>query len=330
MTEIQKQLTEQINSGKLLIRQTRDGWLLTRDPQEEDAPVAARTYKDRIFRMIFDNRKELLMLYNAMNGTHYDNPEDLSVTTLDNAIYMNMKNDVSFVLNDRLMLYEHQSTKNPNMPLRNLFYVSDIYSSLTKDKNIYSSSLIKIPEPRFVVFYNGLDHVPEQSTLKLSDMYENASGETSLELITQVLNINLGYNKALMDNCETLHGYAVFVDLVRKYQKAEHTLKAAVAKAINKYIENGILADFLKDNKAEVLKMSIYEYDEAKHIQLERKEAREEGQQEERQNSIKNLIETCQDLNASEDDTVQRNMQKYTLSKNDAKKYITQYWKTNA
>ena len=137
-----------------------------------------------------------------------------------------------------------------------------------------------------------------------------------------------------MDNCETLHGYAVFVDLVRKYQKAEHTLKAAVAKAINKCIENGILADFLKTNKAEVLKMSIYEYDEAKHIQLERKEAREEGQQEgrqeERQNSIKNLIETCQDLNASEDDTVQRIMQKYTLSKNDAKKYITQYWKTNA
>lgn len=102
------------------------------------------------------------------------------------------------------------------------------------------------------------------------------------------------------------------------------------SKAINKCIENGILADFLKDNKAEVLKMSIYEYDEAKHIQLERKEAREEGQQEERQNSIKNLIEVCQDLNASEDDTVHRIMQKYTLSKNDAKKYITQYWKTNA
>lgn len=102
------------------------------------------------------------------------------------------------------------------------------------------------------------------------------------------------------------------------------------SKAINKCIENGILADFLKDNKAEVLKMSIYEYDEAKHIQLERKEAREEGQQEERQNSIKNLIEVCQDLNASEDDTIQRIMQKYSLSKNDAKKYITQYWKTNA
>ena len=102
------------------------------------------------------------------------------------------------------------------------------------------------------------------------------------------------------------------------------------SKAINKCIENGILADFLKDNKAEVLKMSIYEYDEAKHIQLERKESREEGQQEERQNSIKNLIEVCQDLNASEDDTVHRIMQIYTLSKNDAKKYITQYWKTNA
>lgn len=336
MTEIQEQITKQIESGKLLIRQIETGWLLTEALREDNAPSVAITYKDRIFRMIFKNKEELLMLYNAMNGTHYARPDDLSVTTLDNAIYLNMKNDVSFVLYDKLMLYEHQSTKNPNMPLRNLFYVSDIYSALTKDENLYSSSLIRIPAPRFVVFYNGLDHVPEKSTLKLSDMYKDTSGQISLELITQVFNVNLGYNKELMDNCETLHGYAIFVDLVRKYQKTEKSLKATVAKAIDECIANGILADFLRSNRAEVLKMSIYEYDEAKHIQLERKEAREEGRQtglaegqkKERQNSIKNLIEACQELNASMDDTIQRISQKYSLSESEAYDYVTQYWQS--
>lgn len=105
------------------------------------------TYKDRIFRMIFRQKKNFLDLYNAMNNSNYSNPDDLTVTTLENAIYMNMKNDVSFLLHDQLMLYEHQSTKNPNIPLRNLFYVSDIYSKLTKDKNLFGTKLIRIPQP---------------------------------------------------------------------------------------------------------------------------------------------------------------------------------------
>lgn len=330
MTEIQKQLMEQIQSGKLLVRQTETGWLLTKNNGEDSAPSVAITYRDRIFRMIFKDKRELLMLYNAMNSTHYDNPEDLSVTTLDNAIYLSMKNDVSFVLYDKLMLYEHQSTNNPNMPLRNLFYVSDIYSGLTRDRNLYGSSRIHIPEPKFVVFYNGLDPMPETSTLKLSDMYQNASGQVSLELITQVWNINLGYNKALMDNCKTLHGYAIFVDLVRRYQKTEPQLKTAVSKAINECISNNILADFLRMNKAEVLKMSIYEYDEAKHIELERKEAMEEGRQaglaEGRLLGIKNLIETSKELQSSKEDTIKRVSRKYSLPEDEALEYVTRYW----
>lgn len=331
MSEIRKLLIEQIESGKLLFEQTETGWLLTESSGQTDSPPVVITYKDRIFRMIFKAKEELLLLYNAMNSTYYDNPDELSVTTLDNAIYLGMKNDISFVLYDRLMLYEHQSTKNPNMPLRNLFYVSDIYSGLTKDKNLYGSSRIHIPEPRFAVFYNGVDNIPEKSTLKLSDMYENASGQVTLELVTQVFNINLGFNKALMDNCKALHGYAVFVDLVRRYQKTEKSLKAAIAKAIDECIANDVLADFLKANKAEVLKMSIYEYDEAKHIQMERKEAREEGllagRKEEQQRGIQNIIEISQELNSSQEDTIQRLSQKYSLSEDEAKDYVAQYWK---
>ncbi len=237
------------------------------------------TYKDRIFRMIFNDKKEFLELYNAMNNSSYDNPEDLTVTTLDNAIYMNMRNDVSFLLHDKLMLYEHQSTNNPNIPLRNLFYVSDIYSKLTKDKNLFGTKLIRIPEPKFVVFYNGIANVPEKFTLHLSDMFEGAAEQASLELTTQVFNINLGYNKSLMQRCRTLHDYAVFVSSVRKYLK-EMPLEPAMEKAIDECIANDVLADFLKENRAEVVKMGLYEYNEEQHIRLEREDAWEEGKKE--------------------------------------------------
>ena len=126
------------------------------------------------------------------DGTAYDNPDDLTVTTLENAIYMGMRNDVSYLLYDRLALYEHQASINPNMPLRNLFYVSDIYSGLTKDSNLYGSKLVRLPEPQFVVFYNGADELPERSILRLSDAFSHKGGEPKLELEVLVLNINPG------------------------------------------------------------------------------------------------------------------------------------------
>ena len=124
-------------------------------------PIPVRAYKDRIFRMIFKGKRALLALYNAMNDTAYQDPEELVITTLENAIYLGMKNDVSFMICDRLFLYEHQSTKNPNMPLRNLLYVADLYSVLTKDMFLYGELPAAIPEPRFVVFYNGEQKMEE-------------------------------------------------------------------------------------------------------------------------------------------------------------------------
>ena len=114
-----------------------------------------RTYKDRLFRMIFKDREKLLELYNAMNGTSYENPEELQIVTLENAVYLAMKNDLAFLFHDELFLYEQQSSKNPNMPLRCLFYVSDSYSALVHKENIYGSKKITLPAPTFVVFYNG-------------------------------------------------------------------------------------------------------------------------------------------------------------------------------
>ena len=128
-----------------------------------------REYKDRVFRMLLKEPKVALEVYNAMNGTLYDNPDELIITTLENAVYLGMKNDVSFILGTQLVLYEHQSTPNPNMPLRNLAYVACVYMAYVFGDNLYGRKLIKIPEPRFVVFYNGTDKMPEQSVLRLFD-----------------------------------------------------------------------------------------------------------------------------------------------------------------
>ena len=241
---------------------------------EERLP--AREYKDRLFRMIFKEKGKFLELYNALNGTDYDNPDDLTVTTLENAIYMGMRNDVSYLLYDRLSLYEHQASINPNMPLRNLFYVADIYSTLTKDANLYGSKLVMLPEPHFVVFYNGIEKLPEQSTLQLADAFPQKSGTPKLNLEVLVLNINAGYNQELMEHCRTLREYMIYVDTVRAYAK-EMPFQEAVDRAISECISTGILADFLSRNQAEVKKVSIYEYDEEKHIRQEGEDAMEEG-----------------------------------------------------
>jgi hypothetical protein len=203
-------------------------------------PGPAITYRDRIFRMIFKGQEEFLELYNAMNGTSYDKPEDLIVTTLENAIYIGMKNDVSYLVYDQLAVYEHQTTDNPNMPLRNLFYVANIYSNLVKRQNLYGTVLIRIPAPQFVVFYNGKNPKPERFELKLSDAFEENSSEPALELKTTVLNINYGYNKELMEKCKTLKEYSIFVDRVRKYSE-DLPFAQAMEKAVDECITTGIL-----------------------------------------------------------------------------------------
>ena len=245
--------------------------LTTAFDQTEEAlkhPIPVRAYKDRIFRMIFKEKRALLALYNAMNDTAYQDPEELVITTLENAIYLGMKNDVSFMICDRLFLYEHQSTKNPNMPLRNLLYVADLYSVLTKDMFLYGELPVAIPEPRFVVFYNGEQKMKERAVLRLSDLYHPRTDHPYLELETLVLNINKGYNAELMEKCRELHDYSAFVALVREKRKNGMNLKHAVNEAIDECIHQDIMADFLRRNRAEVVKMSIYEYDEEKNYKM--------------------------------------------------------------
>ena len=202
-------------------------------------PTTNRNYKDTIFRMLFSDRKNLLSLYNAVNQRDYQNPEDLEIVTLENAIYMGMKNDLAFILDTNLYLYEHQSTYNPNMPLRDLFYICSEYQKLVDHKSLYSSA------------------------------FENLSGEPKLELIVTVLNINDGHNADLMHQCSILHEYAQYVARVRHYA-GSMPLDDAVERAVDECIREGILTEFLSRNRNEVISMSIFEYDK----ELEEKKLR--------------------------------------------------------
>ena len=235
-----------------------------------------RNYKDSLFRMLFKAKENLLSLYNALNRTDYTDVGGLEITTLENAVYMNYKNDVSFVFDFKLMLYEHQFTVNPNMPLRDLFYVADILQKRTYDKDLYSSTLIRIPSPRFVVFYNGTDPQPERQTLKLSDAYEKKLDTPELELTVTMYNINYGCNEEIMDACRTLKEYAMYVEQVRNYAK-QMPLKEAVERAVDYCIEEGVLSEFLRMNRAEAIKVSIYEYDEELHFKTLFEEGVEKG-----------------------------------------------------
>lgn len=247
---------------------------------------ARRNYKDTLFRMLFNDKESLLGLYNAVNGTDHRNAEDLAITTLESAIYMNMKNDVSFVFDFSLNLYEHQSTVNPNMPMRDLFYVSDMLQNIVKDRDLYGAVLVKIPAPRFVVFYNGVVEQPEQKELYLSEAFQQETERPKLELAVTVLNINHVKNEKLMESCVLLKEYMQYVEKVRGHL-AECGLERAVNMAVDECISEGILADFLSRNKAEAIAVSIYEYDEEKHL----KNLYEEGKAEGKAESILELLE---------------------------------------
>lgn len=238
-----------------------------------------RNYKDTVFRMLFKEKENLLSLYNALNGTAYSNVRDLEITTLENAVYMNYKNDISFVLAHELLLYEHQSTFNPNMPLRDLFYVSSVLQGRVGDGDLYSRRIVKIPAPKFIVFYNGTGSQPEQQILRLSDAFEKKQENPAMELTVAVYNINLGHNPELLEACRLLKEYAQYVEQVRTFARVLPFPKA-VEKAVSYCIGNGILSDFLSKNRAEAIAMSIFEYDEEKHMKNEREEGREEGREE--------------------------------------------------
>ena len=219
-------------------------------------------FKDNVFCMLYRDKKNLLELYNALNNSAYTNVDDLQVTTLNGGSYMKYKNDASFLLCMSLYMFEQQSSKNHNMPLRFLHYVSDVFRELFSNSMLHRRSMIKIPVPHFVTFYNGLEKwVEDEDEIRLSDMYEIPTDNPELELKVRVININEDVH--ILNKCKTLRDYMTFVNKVRFKMGVEgDNVRIAVTEAMNECIDEDILVDFFEQHREEVVEVSIYDYDE--------------------------------------------------------------------
>ena len=289
-----------------------------------------RNYKDTVSRMLFQKPENALSLYNALNGTSYTDASQITFNMLDNAIYMGMQNDVSFLIMNEVNLYEHQSTYNLNMPLRDLFYVAELLQVYVKDQSLYSSKLIKLPTPHFVVFYNGVERKPERRILRLSEAFEVPTEDPELELKVTILNINPSMNEELKEKCPILKQYTQYVEQIR-CNSADMPLEQAVETAIEYCIRHDILKDFLLKQRAEVVKMSIFEYDEEREIELIRRDEREIGkeigEQIEKERTIQTIISLCRKHGDTREQTIQELCENCELTRDDAEKKMQLYWK---
>lgn len=241
-----------------------------------------REYRSDVFSMLLEDKRRALEIYNAMNETAYDDPELVEITTLeDKSFSLTVRNDASFVLDANLSIYEHQSTYCPNMPLRDLIYFANMIQKrvYAQRRDIYGRKLLKIPVPRFVIFYNGTEPAPEHYELRLSDAFEHPTDTPELELVCRVYNINKGNNTKLLEKCPTLREYMYFIDRVREYHAATDymDLETAIEQAIDHCIRENILKDFLIEQRVEVTKVMTMDYTFEKRLEFQREEAVEEG-----------------------------------------------------
>ena len=237
-----------------------------------------REYKSDVFGMLMEEPGYALEVYNALNQSDYRNPGLVEVCNLERGISLSVRNDAAFILDMNLNVYEHESTVCPNMPLRELIYVTNILEQWVRTQNIYGRRLVKIPTPRFAVFYNGTEEQPERCQLKLSDAYANPVEKPELELTCTVYNINPGKNRKLLSECPVLLQYMLFVGYVREYlgKYPEKDLRKAINKAIERCIREDVLREFLMRRRGEVTKVTQLDYTFDRRIELEREEAREE------------------------------------------------------
>lgn len=235
-------------------------------------------YKDTLFKKLFGQNKEnALSLYNAINGTNYTMEDDFEYTMMEDVVYMKSKDDVSFLVGTSLNLYEHQSTYNPNMPLRGLLYFATLYRKMIEgNERVYRKRLLKIPNPKFIVFYNGMSSNLNQDVekLRLSDAFytEDKSGE--FEWTATMININLGHNKELFEKCSILEQYSIFIHKVREYNDVMNDFDRAVEKAADECIKEGVLKEILLKQKKEGFDVVLTEFDEEKYEEMIRNEER--------------------------------------------------------
>lgn len=249
---------------------------------------ANRQYKDSMFTLLFNTPDEARSLYNAITGSDYGPETPLSINTIQDIFYRTRKNDLSFLLDDKLVIIiEHQSSLNPNMPIRLFLYVAQVYETLIAHKALYGGKM-QIPRPELLVLYNGLEEQPDQVEQRLSESFKLVAGHDriDLEVVVRIYNINEGRNKELVDRSETLKGYTTFVGLVREHLgsveglrgvKRKRVLRAAIGKAIKQCIERNILREFMLQHGGEVINVLTAEFDINIAEKIWKEEAEEKG-----------------------------------------------------
>ena len=238
--------------------------------------TANRKYKDSIFVDLFSEdekaKENFLSLYNALHGTNLPLSCPVENIRLENVMYMNIINDVSCLVDGKIIvLAEHQSTINENMPLRFLQYIARLYEKLQTPTDRYLRKLSKIPTPEFYVFYNGVEDYPETITLKLSDAFMTKPDSLPLELEVKVYNINKSKGAEVLSRCKTLDEYSLFVEEVRR--QTELDPENGFTNAVKICIEKGILKEYLQRKAREVINMLIAEYDYDTDIAVQRQES---------------------------------------------------------
>ena len=255
-------------------------------------------YKDRLFNFIFgaeENKAWALSLYNAINGTNYSDPDGIEITTIKEVMYLGMHNDVSLLISEKLLqtymemdLFEQQSTFNPNLPLRSLQYIANLYEKFIVQRklNKYGSKLIMLPVPKLVMFYNGTKDQPDERILKLSDSFPKGT-DPDIEVRVRMININAGRSPKIMQACKPLSEYAWLIERIRE---KEGEIENAIDKAISEMPEDFVIQPFLIAHRAEVRGMLLTEYNEVKTMELFKEEGREEGLKEGRKEGILEIL----------------------------------------
>ena len=247
----------------------------------ETTQEVKRTYKDSVFVTIFHDKAKLIELYNALFDTNYDENTPIDIVTIKDVLFRTLKNDVAFVLGGRfVVLVEHQSSINENMPLRDLMYISTVLKRMIDTTRLYREKRLMIPRPTFAVLYNGTKDFPAYQELRLSDSFlgeKQKDEEDALQLVVRVYNINTEKNSEILRKCETLRQYSRFVEIMRSYKEDSELTNDVIVEVLEKCKAEGVLTEFLDKYGTEIVEMLFKELTREEDLEISRLDGYEEG-----------------------------------------------------
>ena len=301
-----------------------------------------RKFKDNVFQLLFNDKKKLLELFNALEGTNYTDPEQVTIETLSAALYNTMINDLAFSIADcYIILTEHQSTPNDNMPIRMMLYAAREYEKILRLDELLKEKRCRIPTPHFYVLYNGTKEQPPVREMRLSDSFCVKEDEPGLELVVKMININESIDHPILSKCPTLRGYSRLVALVRNNLSQKMERDEAIETAIGQCIREGVLVDFLKRHGTEVANDMFKEYtwedamrirgEEAEEKGLERgmqkgmEKGMQKGMEKGTEEGIRNFISAFREEGFSDEKIQEKLQKKFLLTEEKARAYCERF-----